>query len=449
MSAHEGVSCDACGKSNFRFKRYKCLICYDYDLCSNCYEQSETSSQHTIEHPMQCKNLAVIVCLSELIFFLGILTRQDFDFYYQGERFSSDQPQSLTCPFCGEMGFALPFSTDSSSSNSSLSTSDLFHHLQMKHGDDQQSSEVICPICAAMSNGEPNLVTADLVAHIANDHQPTQVQTPSSAGGASNPYSRQSSSNRDFDFSSGSGTRASFRRGPLRAPSRRGGLGRGGGTVSQHFVVDTSAVSGANDPIADLLSQLSTVRRLAAANNNNSSSSPNTINLQTLTRQQYERERLRAVGRSHQNSQQSSQPPQPSATLTPPSSAAGGGGGGAAAVLPSAENDFFDSLFASALFVDPAASSWSTGATTGSQQTWAQVVAQQQSNPVPEQQQTSSKAPAAEPDPSLLRKICDEAYTPPSGPATNAVVQQQKRRTEFVHSLLLSTLMSPLNDHDK
>jgi hypothetical protein len=55
MSAHEGVSCDACGKSNFRSKRYKCLICYDYDLCSTCYEQGETSSHHTSEHPMQCR----------------------------------------------------------------------------------------------------------------------------------------------------------------------------------------------------------------------------------------------------------------------------------------------------------------------------------------------------------------------------------------------------------
>jgi len=54
MSVHEGVSCDACGKSNFRSKRYKCLICYDYDLCSTCYEQGETSSNHTSEHPMQC-----------------------------------------------------------------------------------------------------------------------------------------------------------------------------------------------------------------------------------------------------------------------------------------------------------------------------------------------------------------------------------------------------------
>lgn len=55
MSAHEGVSCDACGKSNFRSKRYKCLICYDYDLCSTCYEQGEASSHHTNDHPMQCK----------------------------------------------------------------------------------------------------------------------------------------------------------------------------------------------------------------------------------------------------------------------------------------------------------------------------------------------------------------------------------------------------------
>jgi len=55
MSAHEGVSCDTCGKSNFRSKRYKCLICYDYDLCSTCYEQGETSSNHANEHPMQCK----------------------------------------------------------------------------------------------------------------------------------------------------------------------------------------------------------------------------------------------------------------------------------------------------------------------------------------------------------------------------------------------------------
>ena len=275
---------------------------------------------------------------------------------------------------------------------------------------------------------EPNLVTADLLSHIANDHQHQQVQTPSTAGIGINPYSRQSSStsNREFDFTSGTSSRAGFRRGPVRTPSRRGGLGRGGGTVSQHFVVDTSTVNNGNDPIADLLTQLSTVRRLAAANNNNTSSSSNTINLQTLTRQQYERERLRTTGRSHHHQQQQQHSHQsPSGTSSN--------------ALPSVENDFFDSLFASALFIDPASSS------NNNHQTWAQIVAQQQQPPppVPEQQSLSStKTSITEPDPSLLRKLCDES---PS------LIQQNntKHKNDFVHSLLLASFVCPFNDNDK
>lgn len=57
-----GVSCDSCLKGNFTGKRYKCLICYDYDLCSACYETGVASTtRHSAEHPMQC-----------------ILTRSDF-----------------------------------------------------------------------------------------------------------------------------------------------------------------------------------------------------------------------------------------------------------------------------------------------------------------------------------------------------------------------------------
>jgi hypothetical protein len=59
-----GVSCDSCLKGNFRGRRYKCLICYDYDLCAMCYEAGATTTRHTTEHPMQC-----------------ILTRSDFGKY--------------------------------------------------------------------------------------------------------------------------------------------------------------------------------------------------------------------------------------------------------------------------------------------------------------------------------------------------------------------------------
>lgn len=56
-----GVSCDSCSIGNFRGKRFKCLICYDYDLCATCYENGATTTRHTADHPMQC-----------------ILTRTDF-----------------------------------------------------------------------------------------------------------------------------------------------------------------------------------------------------------------------------------------------------------------------------------------------------------------------------------------------------------------------------------
>uniref|UniRef100_T1JF16 RING-type E3 ubiquitin transferase n=1 Tax=Strigamia maritima TaxID=126957 RepID=T1JF16_STRMM len=52
-SSNSGVTCNSCFKDNFRGMRFKCLICYDYDLCASCYKASATTTRHTTEHPMQ------------------------------------------------------------------------------------------------------------------------------------------------------------------------------------------------------------------------------------------------------------------------------------------------------------------------------------------------------------------------------------------------------------
>ncbi|XP_052902557.1 E3 ubiquitin-protein ligase KCMF1 [Anopheles moucheti] len=213
MSRHEGVSCDSCLKSNFRGRRYKCLICYDYDLCATCYEEGATTTRHSTDHPMQC-----------------ILTQSDFELYYGGEVLPADQPQSFTCPYCKRMG---------------LSDSALLEHVSAEHTD--TGLEVVCPVCAALPGGEPNFVTDDFARHLSLEHrsgsrdlisfldEPSAIRhggvrrIPHSGRALGGPRSRRS----NMHFSSSGGGLSTL------SPSGRESV----------------------DPIAELLQQLSNVRR--------------------------------------------------------------------------------------------------------------------------------------------------------------------------------------------
>lgn len=95
------------------------------------------SSRHQQEHPMQT-----------------ILTRSDFELYYGGENISPDQPQSFTCPYCGRVGFT---------------EVTLLEHVTAEHTD--TGIEVVCPICAALPGGDPNLVTDDFAGHLSLEHR--------------------------------------------------------------------------------------------------------------------------------------------------------------------------------------------------------------------------------------------------------------------------------------
>ncbi|KAJ8923837.1 hypothetical protein NQ315_010419 [Exocentrus adspersus] len=252
MSRHEGVSCDSCLKGNFRGRRYKCLVCYDYDLCAACYEAGATNTRHTTDHPMQC-----------------ILTRSDCELYYGGESLTSlELPQSYTCPYCGRMGF-----TDVT----------LQEHVTADHQD--TNFEVVCPLCAAMPGGDPNLMTDDFAGHLTLEHRTGPRDLISFLDEPVN-------------------ARQNVRRIPHHSSHATTHMGRGAAALrprrsNMHFSVFSSgglsSLSPSSresvDPIAELLSQLSGVRRSAS---NTNSSTP--TQLQQLQMQlQLERQQVNAA----------------------------------------------------------------------------------------------------------------------------------------------------------
>ncbi|XP_050546904.1 E3 ubiquitin-protein ligase KCMF1-like isoform X2 [Daktulosphaira vitifoliae] len=244
----KGVSCDACMRGNFKGRRFKCLKCYDYDLCANCYEAGASTPRHSVDHPMQC-----------------ILTRADFELYYGGESLGSDQPQAFTCPFCGRMG---------------LTEAVLTEHVTNEHPD--STAEVVCPVCAAHPGGDPNLLTDDFSVHLQMQHR--------------------ASPNVPRDLISFLDEPTVARHSARRIPQSSRGMGS---TRVRRAINFSGGARDTSDPIAELLSQLSGVRRAqsssvpgSSASSSQGGHSANNVSsqLQQLQMQlQLERQQVRAA----------------------------------------------------------------------------------------------------------------------------------------------------------
>ncbi|KAF8499476.1 cysteine proteinase [Hysterangium stoloniferum] len=60
MASHDGIICDGCKVNPIIGPRYKCLVCYDYDLCDSCHFSAAHPSEHQmlrIETPADAEDL--------------------------------------------------------------------------------------------------------------------------------------------------------------------------------------------------------------------------------------------------------------------------------------------------------------------------------------------------------------------------------------------------------
>ena len=303
-----------------------------------------------------------------------ILTRADHDLYY-GEAGSSgggghhhgDSPYSahaFTCPFCAKLGFT---------------ELTLVDHVASHHADATQ--EVVCPICASTPMGDANHVTDDFATHLTLEHQHRAGGGGGGAGGsgsggvlggggggaggpgiAAGPRDLIS-----FLDSPGGGSNSSG--GGMPRPSGVRRVGRGGmsGTARARRTANvhnpnqpppppsglssmspTAAVAAAAaaaaaassresvDPIAELLSQLSGVRRAAAATSGGTSSSSPSQLQQLQVQLQMERQQVLAQREQqrHHHQHQSHPSSVASAASRPGRFLAPGGVGGGAGLAP-------------------------------------------------------------------------------------------------------------------
>uniref|UniRef100_A0A8D8CBD4 E3 ubiquitin-protein ligase KCMF1 n=1 Tax=Culex pipiens TaxID=7175 RepID=A0A8D8CBD4_CULPI len=112
---HSGIVCDKCATDPIEGFRYACLVCEDYDLCTECYQKKSTSEDHRAFHPM-----------------LPILAPDDLAKALKN--LTTSQVKIFSCPYCGDGDLAI----------GKLAAHCLEYHSH-------KGGKVRCPICVTFS----------------------------------------------------------------------------------------------------------------------------------------------------------------------------------------------------------------------------------------------------------------------------------------------------------
>ncbi|EDS42258.1 potassium channel modulatory factor 1 [Culex quinquefasciatus] len=134
---HSGIICDKCDTESIEGFRYACLVCEDYDLCTECYQKKSTSGDHLAFHPM-----LPILAPGDLAKALKNLT--------------PSQIKIFSCPYCGDGDLAI----------GKLAAHCLEYHSY-------KGGKVRCPICVTFSVPDKKRWIAEdtLLLHLLIKHQ--------------------------------------------------------------------------------------------------------------------------------------------------------------------------------------------------------------------------------------------------------------------------------------